>query len=64
MRCMLEKYLGQGVGCCESGARAGGEVASFGALQESLLQQENALGRGYSDVLAELATKAAQARAA
>jgi hypothetical protein len=31
--------------------------------QESLLQQENALGRGYSDVLAELATKAAQARA-
>jgi hypothetical protein len=28
--------------------------------QESLLQQENSLGRGYSEVLQELGTKASQ----
>lgn len=29
-------------------------------MQESLLQQENSLGRGYSEVLAELGARAAQ----
>ncbi len=29
-------------------------------MQESLLQQENSLGRGYSEVLTELGARAAQ----
>ena len=41
----------QGVGCLKP---------PLACAQESLAQQENSLGRGYSEVLGELAARAAQ----